>query len=470
MVDQRRFIDLSTSQSSGARGSAPPARTRCGAVNRTPESSTLQGVCFLLGISALLLLTAASVSAQDQAVVIRNARVHTLSPAGTLERATVVIADGKIKGVGASVKSPAGARVIDGRGLEVYPGMINAWSSIGLTEIGAVDVTNDSREQGSYKPQLLAFSAINPASEHLPVARVNGITTSMSVPAGGVIAGQAVLLHLDGWTADEMAILKSAGMVISFPSLGPSRGASGTGFARTARRGFPEIKREYENQVKELSEWFEKARHYARARQANPSTPADLQLEALIPVVQGRMTVFLVANSARDIRNAVEFGRKEKLKFVIQGGLEADQIAELLKKENVSLILDPVIALPTREDDAYDARFTLPSALAKAGIKFAIASTGSSDLRNLPYEAGVASAYGLPRDEALRAVTLNPAEILGVADRVGSIEAGKIADLVVTDGDLLEMRTQVKYLFIAGRGVSLETRHTRLYEQYRARP
>ncbi len=418
--------------------------------------------CFMIaGIGRL--------AAQEQAFVIRNARVHTLSAAGTLERASVAIAGGRIVGVGPSVKVPPGARIIDAGGLEVYPGMINAWSNIGLTEIGAVDVTNDSREQGDYKPQLLAFSAVNPASEHIPVARTNGITSSLSAPSGGVIAGQAVLLHLDGWTADEMAVLKSAGMVISFPSLRQTRSFAGIGTGRAPRRSFAEIKREYEKQVKELSEWLEEARHYARARQANPATLTDLKLEALVPVVERRMTVFLIANTARDIRNAVEFGGREKLKFVIQGGLEADQVADLLKKGNVPVILDPVIALPTREDDPYDARFTLPRDLARAGVKFAIASTSSSDLRNLPYEAGVAAAYGLAREEALRAVTLSPAEILGVSDRIGSIETGKIADLVITDGDLLEIRTQVKHLFIAGRNVSLENRHTRLYERYRDR-
>ncbi len=418
--------------------------------------------------TVVLAISLALAGAQAPAWVIRNARVHTLSSAGTIEHASVVIRDGRIAAVGTSVNVPAGAQVVEGKGFEVYPGMVNAWSDIGLTEIGAVDVMNDANEQGSYKPQLLAFTAVNAASEHIPVARVNGITTSISAPGGGVIAGQAVLLHLDGWTVDEMAIMKSAGMVLNYPTLegGGRRGFGGFGRPQAS---FTERKRNYENSVRELTEWLEKARHYAQARKANPQTEADRQLEALVPVVEGRATVFVGAATARDIRNAVEFAKREKLKIVIQGAREAHLVADLLKKENVPVILDSIIALPSREDNPYDAPFTVPRDLARAGVKFALTAPSSSDLRNLPYEAGFAAAYGLPYEEALRSVTLAPAEILGVADKIGSIEAGKIADLVVTDGDLLEIRTQVKKLFIAGRDVSLETRHTRLYQQYLSR-
>jgi imidazolonepropionase-like amidohydrolase len=302
------------------------------------------------------------------------------------------------------------------------------------------------------------------------VARVNGITTSLSVPSGGVIAGQATLLHLDGWTVEEMALAKSAGMVLNFPSLG-GRAGRGMGFGRSGpRQSFAEMKRNQENQLKELSEFLERARHYAKARQANPSTEIDRRLEALAAVARGEMTAFVAADSARDIRNAVEFAKKEKLKIVLTGGREANTVADLLKKEDIPVILGSIVTLPAREDDPYDAPFTLPSALAKAGVKFALTSPSSSDIRNLPYEAGFAQAYGLSHEEALKAVTLAPAEILGVADQVGSIEVGKIADLVVTDGDLLEIRTQVKSLFIAGHSVSLETKHTRLYQKYLNRP
>jgi imidazolonepropionase-like amidohydrolase len=384
----------------------------------------------------------------------------------------VVVVDGKIAGLGAGVKIPAGAQIINAQGLEVYPGMINAWSNLGLTEITSVPATADASEMGDYNPHLLAFSAIHPASEHIPVARVNGITATLSAPSGGIIAGQATLLHLDGWTADEMALLKSAGLVLDFPSLDGAREARAGGGGRGGgrRQSFAEIRRDYEKRVKELSDLFEAARHYEKARGANPGTERDRKLEALVPVIKGELPVFLQADSERDIRNAVDFAGKAKLNVVLQGGREANKAADLLKRENIPVILGSIVALPVREDDPYDARFTLPRDLAKAGIKFALTSSSSSEVRNLPYEAGFAEAYGLPHEDALKAVTLNPAEILGVGTKVGSIETGKIADLVVTDGDLLEIRTQVKHLFIAGRSVSLETKHTRLYEKYLNRP
>jgi imidazolonepropionase-like amidohydrolase len=424
-------------------------------------AALLAAACFLVWLGA----------ADQRAWVIRDARVHTIGPAGSLQRASIVITDGKITAVGSNVKVPPGAAVINGQGLEVYPGMINAWGNLGLTEIPAVPATVVTSEMGEFNPHLLAFTAIHPASEHFPVVRVNGITTALSAPSGGVIPGQAVLLHLDGWTNDEMAIRKSAGMVIEFPSLAARRGRfGGGGFEGARRQTFAERRRTYDRQVRELTELLESARHYAAARAANPATERDRKLDALVPVVKGEMTVFLAADSARDIRNAVDFAKKEKLKFVLQGGREANQVADLLKKENIRVILESIVALPMRDDDPYDARFTLPRDLAKAGVKFALTSPSTEFARDLPYEAGFAQAYGLTHADALRAVTLTPAEILGVASQIGSIEVGKIADLVVTDGDLLEIRTQVKNVFVAGRNLNLETKHTRLYERYLNRP
>jgi imidazolonepropionase-like amidohydrolase len=408
---------------------------------------------------------------ENRTFAIRDAKVYTMGALGVLPKATVVIVDGKIADVGPSAKIPAGAQIINGAGLEVYPGMINSWSNLGLTEIGAVPVTNDYSELGDYNPHINAFSAFHVETEHIPVARANGITANVSVPSGGVIPGQAALMHLDGWSQGEMAISRAVGMVIAFPSIG-GRGGRGAGMGRGAAggRSFTEARRSYERQVKELSEQLEQARHYVQAREANPATERDRRLEALGPVVTGQMPAFFQADTARDIRNAVEFTKKEKLKCIIQGGREANKVSDLLKKENVPVLLGSMMALPGREDDPYDVRYTVPRDLANAGVKFAVTSPSSSDVRNLPFEAGIAEAYGLPHSDALKSVTTSPAEILGVADRIGTIEKGKVADLVVTDGDLLELKTQVKNLFIAGKNVSLETKHTRLYKKYIERP
>ncbi len=428
-------------------------------------ANLLKRFTFILACLALIAAGLLLPAADNRAYVIQNAKVYTLSSQGTLDRASVVVVDGKITQVGKTVKVPTGAQIIKAEGLEIYPGMVNAWGNIGLTEIGSVEVMSDTTDLGTFKPQLLAFSALLPSSEHIPVARVNGITTAVSAPSGGIIAGQAALIHLDGWTADEMAILKSAGMVMQLPSAGGGRGGRGGGAPAPGAQA-ADAARGAQQQLGELSELLEKARHYAGAREANPATERDRQLDALVPVVKGQMTVFLQAQTARDIRSAIDFAKKEKLKFVIQGGREANKVTDLLKKENIAVILDSIVSLPSRQDDPYDARFTLPKELAAAGVKFALTSPSASDVRNLPYEAGFAQAYGLSHEEALKAITLYPAEILGVADRVGTIEPGKIADLVVTDGDLLEIRTQVKTLLIAGKDVSLETKHTLLYKKY----
>jgi imidazolonepropionase-like amidohydrolase len=429
-----------------------------------------------VSLAAAILLAAdlAGAAGAAKIYVIRDATVHTMGSAGTIPHASVVIIDNKIAGVGPNVRALAvggSSSIIEGRGLEVYPGLVDAWSNIGLTEISSVPATNDSTETGDFNPQLLAFSAVHPSSEHIPVARVNGITTCLSAPAGGIVSGQATLLHLDGWTTDEMVLLRSAGVVINFPSLeGDSRSGAGEGTSPESRRvPFSETRKNYEKRVNELSDLLAQARHYEKARAADPGTPRDVRLESLIPVVQGRTPVFLQANSAGDIRNAVEFARRESLKAVIRGGRDANKVAELLKKESVPVILDSILRLPSREDDPYDAIFTLPRDLAKAGVRFALTSPNSANVRNLPYEAGFAEAYGLAHEDALRAITLSPAEILGVADRIGTIEAGKIADVVVTDGDILEIRTQIKHLFIAGKSLSLETRHSRLYQKYLTR-
>jgi imidazolonepropionase-like amidohydrolase len=436
----------------------------------TSKRQTLTAAAILLVVAGL-----AGAAGTGKIYVIRDATVHTMGPAGTVAHATIVIIDGKITAVGTSVKALAvwgSNSIIDGRGLEVYPGLINAWSDIGLTEIPSVPATNDSIEMGEFNPQLLAFSAIHPASEHIPVARANGITSCLSAPAGGIVSGQATLLHLDGWTADEMALLRSAGLAINFPSLeGGPRSASGETPAPDSRRTpFSETRRVYERRVRELSELFAQARHYEKARGADPNAQRDARLESLIPAIQRRMPVFLEANSAGDIGNAVEFAKRENLKAVIRGGREANRVTDLLKKESMPVIVGSIVRLPAREDDPYDEPFTLPRDLARAGVKFALTSPASSNVRNLPYEAGFAEAYGLAHEDALRAVTVSPAEILGVADRIGTIEVGKTADLVVTDGDILEIRTQIKHLFIAGKNVSLETRQTRLYQRYLARP
>lgn len=397
-----------------------------------------------------------------------NGRVYPVS-GPILEKATVLIRGGKIAEVGPDVRVPAGAKIVDAAGLRVYPGMIDGITNIGLLEIRSITETDDTEELGEHNPQLRAYDAIHPASEVIPVTRVSGVTTVLSLPEGGMISGQAALLNLAGWTVEEMALLPSAGVVCQ---LGAGGGGSdfGGGIAPSA-----EARRQAQLRLKRLEELFEQARHYQQAKEAAGKNPdarsftPDARLEALIPVIQGKVPLLWRAHWKSRILEAVEFAAKQKVRLVILGGGEAGKVAAKLKEHDVAVVYGPLLRLPGREDDPYDLPLTAPAQLAKAGVRFAISAGDTYKTRNLPFEAGNAAGNGLTEEQALRAVTLGPAEILGVADRLGSLEKGKLANVVIADGDLLEMRTHVRHVFINGRPISLESKHTRLWDQYRVR-
>ncbi|MBI4466706.1 MAG: amidohydrolase family protein [Acidobacteria bacterium] len=434
---------------------------------------------FALALGALV---AAPLAAQKAPAVIaiRGAKIHTLAGA-PIENGTVLLRGERIAAVGADVEIPVGAQVIDATGLEVYPGLFDSISRLGLTEIGAVSATVDTNELGSYNPQLLAATGVHPASEHIPVARANGITHAVSAPGSGgggffggfsgpVIPGQASLIHLTGWTIEEMLIRPSVGMILNWPSIQTRTFDFSTFEFR--EKPFTEAKKEYEERVGELEDWLEAAKHYAQAeaKGSKDRFERDLKLEALAKVLRGELPLLVMANSARDIKNAIEFVEKHKLKMILAGGAEAWKVKDLLKQENIPVILRPTQALPGEEDEAYDKPFTNAGELDAAGVKIAFATFDSADSRTLPYEAANAVPYGLPRDEALKGITRYPAEILGVGNQLGTIEAGKVANLIVTDGDPLEITTQVRHLFIKGQPTSTDNRHQQLYEKYRARP
>jgi len=411
--------------------------------------------------------------AAGEVYAVRNAKIVTVSGA-TIDRGTVLIRDGKIAGVGESVAVPGDAKVIEGRGLTVFPGMIDSGTTLGLTEVGQVTATVDTTEIGDFNPHVKALTAVHVESELIPVARANGITTVLTGPRGGLISGQCALINLDGWTPQEMALKAPAAMRLNYPVAGSGgRGGFGGGVAGPPGE---EQRRQRERQLEALRKKLEDAQAYAKALDAyarNRSLPrraVDLQLEALVPVVKGEVPVIVTAAREREIRGAIELAERYKLKLIISGADDAWKVAPLLKQKNVPVVIGPVLELPAREDDPYDTPFANASELHKAGVKFAIQTDDASNVRNLPFQAGTAAAFGLPKEEALKAVTLYPAQIFGVDSLVGSVEPGKVANLVVADGDILEFRTQIKYLFINGRPVDLSTRHTRLYEKYINRP
>ena len=406
--------------------------------------------------------------------VIRNARVVTVS-GPDIESGTVVIVNGRISAVGANLgASVPGAQEIDARGLTVYPGMIDLGTNMGLVEVSSVGATLDRQELGDMNPNVAAIWAVNPHSAHIAVTRVEGVTSVLSMPSGGVISGQAAFINLAGSSQREMAVTPAAALVVDFPRIG----GGGFGGFQQAQQGItPDAVTQRDRRVEELRRMFRDAEAYGRAQDAHAKDPKsvprpepDLKLAALVPYARGERPVIFRAEREREIRAAVRFAEEVKLRPVILGGSESGKAAQFLRERNVAVILDSVLNLPLREDDPYDSLFENAAKLQAAGVRFCI-STGDSGahVRDLPFHAGMAAAYGLPRQEALKAVTLYPAQIIGAADRVGSIEPGKLANLVVTDGDILEARTSVRHLFIAGRRIPLVSRHTALNDQFKDR-
>ena len=398
-----------------------------------------------------------------------------------VENGTVVIQNGKIVAVGVGVAVPAGAEKIDGKGLSIFPGMIDASTAMGLAEIGqGANATVDVSEVGTMNANAKAIMGVNPHSSHVNVTRVNGITSVLAAPSGGLISGQAAVINLNGSTQADMAVDGVAGLVINYPRVigggGFGGGGGGFGGGQGAQVDFNEAVRRRDAQIDDLKKIFKSAENYARAVEAYakdknlPAPQTDLKYEAMVPYVRGQRPIFFTVERERDIRSVAKFVAEMKVKGIIVGGQEAWRAADDLKKNNISVIYTNIYSLPVREDDAYDSLYEAPSKMQQAGIRFCI-STGDqgAEVRDLPYQAGLAGAYGLSPDEALKSVTLYPAQILGVADKLGSIETGKMANVVVTDGDLLDPRTNIKYLFINGRLLPLTSRHTELFDSFKDR-
>jgi len=422
----------------------------------------------LRSVGALALAVVVAHPAAAQTFAIEGGTIHTLT--GDPFVGTVVIRDGRILAVGRDVEIPTGAEIVDATGRHVYPGMFDAVTTLGLTEVGAVDMTNDSREQGDFNPHLQAATAVHPATEHIPVARANGITHAMAVPQGGAgaIPGQASLVGLDGWTVEEMYMDPGAAMSINYPSLGG--GGRGRGRGRGAGGSWSQVEERYAEQVVRLDEWMDAGRQYAQATEASSDVRRDMKLEAMARVVNREIPVLLSANGERDIRNAVEWAERQDIRYVITGGRSGWKIAEWLAEHGVSMILSPTQSMPDGPDASYAEAYSNPGRLHAAGVKIAFATFNSSNSRTLPYEAAMAVPFGLPVEAALEAVMKNGAEMLGLDGDIGTIEVGKMANVIVTDGNPLEIQTEVTDLFILGRQVSTDNKHKSLYEKYRARP
>lgn len=460
LAEDRRMTDAGREK-----GTLTAAEGRPSSGPQTPQTpQTPQGAEETFGSVAPAAVTAVqpAASANQAVVAITNARIFPVSgPA--IERGTLVVRGNRIEALGANVAVPAGAQVIDAKGGQVYPGFIDARTSVGLNEPGArgFEDTNEMLEINASVKAQVAYQA---DSDAIPVARVNGITTVAVVPTGGLIGGQIAVMNLDGWTWEEATLSPVAGVSFQFPPI--VRG--GFGGNADANRKFEDLQKERDARVERVEELITRARAYAGIPEAERTT--DWNLAAMVPVAQGRQPLFVAADSDSDIREAVAFADRTGIKIVIMGGLEAPRVAPLLKSKNIPVVLGSVLTLPAREDDHHAATYRAAGELAQAGVQFAFGTEGAANNRLLPYEAAISVAWGLDRERALKALTLDAATILGVADRVGSLEAGKLANFFIASGDPMEMKTQFTHVFINGKSVSLKSKHTELYERFSARP
>jgi imidazolonepropionase-like amidohydrolase len=432
----------------------------------TTTSATLIGMAIASQLLAQDLLPKAS--PQQQAVILSNATIHTVS-GGIVLGGTIWFEDGKIQAVlpaGESPKLRSNAPEpirLDLAGKHVFPGMISAHTSLGLIEIGSVPQTVDTNELGEQSPEALALTAINPDSTAIPVARQNGVLVAAVFPTGGLLPGRASLIQLDGWTNQELAVRANAGVVVNWPSASSrsfrrSRSEPSEDSGRTAR------------QLAAIDEAFESAQAWSKARAHDATVALDIRHAALLPALRAEVPVLVLANAVEQIEAAVRWGVKRKLRIVIVGGHEARSCSALLKQHQVPVIIDGVHRLPRRDDASYDEAFTLPRDLHAAGVKFCIAADGDyANDRNLPYHAATAAAYGLSEQDAFAAITMHAAEILGVGDRVGSLQKGMDATLFLADGHPFELTTKIEMAFVQGRQVDLRSKQTELAQKYRER-
>ena len=375
---------------------------------------------------------------------------------------TILVKDNLIEAVGKNIDIPQGARIIDGQGLFAYPGMIDGLCYLGLQEISSIRATIDSRETGEINPQVKSVEALRPDSIHIPIARANGITAALAAPSGGLISGQSGLIRLTGWTAEEMIVKSPVAMHISLPTLARPRFRRGT-----------QPREEASKQIKKLKELLNKARFYQKRNQAAKknlllSLPEfDQKLESLLPVVSGKLPLMISVHGAKDIRDAIKFVKEEKLKAIFFGVTEGWKVAGEIAKSGIPAVFGSLYALPPKWEDGYDSIYRNPAALDKAGVKVAFSSQSASLAKDLPYNAAKAAAFGLEKRETLKGVTIYPAQIFGVDDIMGSLEEGKVANIVLADGDILELRTHIKHVFIDGKEVDLTTRYEQLLEKYK---
>ena len=376
-----------------------------------------------------------------------------------IPKGTIVIKGNRIDAVGANVTVPAGVKPVDVQGSTVIPGMIDASTDIGLNEPGVRNY-DDVSEILPFDQMLRTRVAYKSDSISIPVTRSEGITTIGVRPGGGTISGEIPVMDLDGWTWEEATLRPTAGLAFNYPGPAGGRGGGGGG----GRGGA--VQPPGPDPIKTLNQLLERARAYAK----QPATrQVDWTLEPFIPVLDRRQALYVTATTEQNIRDAVAWADRQNVRIVLQTGADAQKVAGLLKQHDVPVILSSILSLPPREDEFHAYPYQTPGVLAKAGVTFAFSSGGFQFSRDVPFQAGRAVAWGLTHDDAIKALTLDAARVLGVDSQVGSIDSGKVANLVVLTGDPLEIRSQIRHVIIAGRDVPLDNSQLELFKKYMAR-
>lgn len=399
---------------------------------------------------------------QVKPIALVNARIYTIVN-GIIDNGTVVFDKGKITAVGKQVTVPANAEIIDCKGQNVYPGFFAPYATTGLVEIELVRATRDQAEAGSINPNAKAYTAFNPESEIIPTIRSNGILFANIAPVGGIVSGTSSLMMLDGWNKEDMSLLPRSGVCVNFPNVGVIN-------AWWMNKPADVQRKENQESLDKLYSLFEEAKMYSQMAQNGAVTDKDIRMEAMRPIFENGMNVFIDAGEYRQILEVIKFTKKFALKTVIVGAFDSWRCADELREAGISVIIPRTHSLPARDEDGYDEQFLLPKKLAEKNVLFAFSDNGAWQQRNVAFQAGTAVAFGLSEADALKGLTFNPAKILGVDNRLGSIEVGKDASLFVSTGNAIDgLTNNLTYAFIQGKKISLESRHTRLAEKYRER-
>lgn len=433
-------------------------------LTRTYFKAVLVGASVAFGAAGSL--SAQAAPGEEGPFLIKGGTI--VNPGGQrLPNTDILIRNNRIVAIGAGATAQ-GAKVIDAAGKFIYPGMIDANTGIGLSEIGGVQTMNLRSEMGQFNPHMRAIVALNVESELLGVTRMNGVTTVVTSPTGGAISGQAALINTAGWTWEDLAISKSAGMMINPPGLNGAGGAGGRGGGGGGRGGAPANNAQMAQLAADFDTFMQTSKTYHASRTAG-TAKLDQIYEAMRPLFKKEVPAIINANTETGIRNAIAFGEKWDVKIVVQGGNQAWKVRKLLADKQIPVILGSIES-EVGDGDPYDAIYAQPGLLYDAGVKFAFSTGSGSNSRHVAFHAALAQAYGLSADGALKALTIWPAEILGADKEIGSIAQGKMANLFITTGDPLDLRTQVVEVFIKGRQVPDDDRHNRLYLKYKNRP